>query len=443
MDISINKGDCLDIMQSIASNSLDACVTDPPYGLGTVKDPAGLLISWIQGTDHSQYIGKSGFMGKEWDKVVPRPEIWREVYRVLKPGAYALVFAGTRTADLMGMSLRLAGFTIRDQISYHYVSGFPKSLNVSKQIDRQAGAKREQVGEPVRHHDIRNGHGRKYGSGMYGGEKTGPIDIYKTVAATDLAKQWEGYGSALKPSSEPIIVCQKPLEGTITENVLKWGTGALNIDGCRIPTTRNLGATSIKGPYSTNRTWRGGTPSSTPGKYNPGSPLGAWPNNAVFCHAPECEEWECVDGCPVDEITNQCGKDYFPTFFFGSKAGAKERNAGLDHLETSGVHRFNEGIGEGYNPRLEVYEKNIHPTVKPISLMRWLVRLVGHPGATILDPFAGSGTTGVAAEYEGMHAILCELGEDERYIPIIEGRVAHAQRTIAKEAEFTAVSLWG
>src|SRR5690625_5195364 len=243
----INKvihGDCLDVLKELDDNSVDSVVTDPPYGLSKEPDINEVLSKWLAGEEYDH--GHGGFMGKSWDSFVPHPDIWREVYRVLKPGGHALVFAGTRTQDLMTISLRLAGFEVRDVIEWLYFSGFPKSHDVSKAFDRRAGAEREVVGidedflrrNPISNH--KNDYGEGYGNPSF---KDGIEGAKITAPATELARKWDGWGTALKPAHEPIIVVRKPLidadtgrKLTVVNCVEKYGTGAINIDASRIAT---------------------------------------------------------------------------------------------------------------------------------------------------------------------------------------------------------------
>src|SRR5690606_3009701 len=224
----IYHGDCLEVLKSLPDNSIDSCVTDPPYGLSREPDIVEVLTKWLNGEDYHHRGG--GFMGKTWDSFAPGPSVWRAVYRVLKPGAHLLCFAGTRTQDLMTISLRMAGFEIRDVIEWLYFSGFPKSMDVSKAFDRRAGAEREVIG-------VRKSEGGRSGvSNIVGGHLMNyGKEIEITAPATPLAKKWDGWGTALNPAHEPIILARKPLDGTVADNVERWGTGALNIDGCRIP----------------------------------------------------------------------------------------------------------------------------------------------------------------------------------------------------------------
>jgi len=572
------RGNCLETLKTLPDNSIDCVVSDPPYELG--------------------------FMGKSWDAsgIAYSQELWGECLRVLKPGGHLLAFGGSRTYHRLASAVEDAGFEIRDQIMWLYGSGFPKSHNISKAIDKKAGAKREVVGSrPL------TGNGKTMRSGFHQPDGTGAGETEKqdtfefTAPATDEAKKWEGWGTALKPSHEPIVVARKPVEGTVAQNVLTYGTGALNIDGSRVGTEivesgrvgRSTGVSNSMSDIASNE---GGTTT------------GRWPANTVITHAAGCIQkagaseiigggakassgfvngyegdgfagkeitnavWECVEGCPVmnfpitgsskasmrgvgytdsniygsgdGEFDTLCGfndsgsaarfftqtayseADYqvpshdpvvvarkplegtvvdnvlkygtgglnidgsrvgtetvittngkgfngsfeggtndnggaeregrwpantmithslgckqvgvadskihsaarffsqtaydepdFPDFFYQAKAGKKERNAGTDVA-------------------------NLHPTVKPLALMRHLVRLVCPPNGVVLDPFLGSGTTAVAAVLEGFEWVGCELTED--YWPIIEARVAWAEKErTAQTSEATQPTLFG
>src|SRR5690606_21916753 len=230
---TILHGDCLDRLKELPDNSVDSCVTDPPYGLSKEPDIGEVLTKWLAGEQYDH--GHGGFMGKSWDSFVPHPDIWREVYRVLKPGGHALVFAGTRTQDLMTISLRMAGFEVRDVIEWLYFSGFPKNHDIGKAFAMRAGAEREVVGERIRVDGKAPG---KAGGVCVEGNK---LPTYETASSTDLAKQWDGWGTALKPAHEPIIVVRKPLidadtgrKLTVADCVEKYGTGAINIEASRI-----------------------------------------------------------------------------------------------------------------------------------------------------------------------------------------------------------------
>ncbi|MFE0305530.1 DNA methyltransferase, partial [Bacillus altitudinis] len=223
---NLHHGDCLAILRMLPDNSVDSIVTDPPYGLSKEPDMAEVLRHWLAGDDY-QHTG-SGFMGKSWDSFVPGPSVWRECLRVLKPGGHLLAFFGARTQDLGTLAIRLAGFEIRDSIAWMYGSGFPKNMDVSKQIDKMAGVEREVISEKSNRSNFDpNSEGG-------GGFKRGTI--ITSAPATEAAKEWDGWGTALKPAHEPITMARKPFKGSVTANVLAHGTGALNINACRIGT---------------------------------------------------------------------------------------------------------------------------------------------------------------------------------------------------------------
>jgi site-specific DNA-methyltransferase (adenine-specific) len=435
--------DCLLGLRRLEAESVEAIVTDPPYGLGAPPDAATMLRAWLDGDVFDP--GGSGFMGKEWDSFVPPPAIFRELLRVAKPGAHAIVFAGSRTFDLMALSMRLAGWEIRDGLSYLYGSGFPKSTDVSKMIDRAEGAERKCVGIYQRfgragrkRYGIADGH-------VYGAPSSQESGVMVTAPATPDAVRFEGWGSALKPAWEPIILARKPLAGTLAENALAHGCGGLNIDATRIPTEEPLGRAKAgwqKGGY-------------VGGKY-PGwdsrgvtKEGGRWPANVLLSHSEECSE-DCAPGCPVALLDEQSGdrpvsgaaRNGRPSnapdrgwigaaglhgtgtlhddsggasrFFYCAKPSRAEREAGLDDLP------------ERVNGR-----RNVHPTVKPLDLLRHLIRLVCPEGGTVLDPFSGSGSTLIAAEREGFASIGFE--REPEYAEIASHRLAHWIRVSARE----------
>ena len=336
-------GDCLDGLRQLPDASVDAVVTDPPYGLS--------------------------FMGKKWDYDVPSVEVWAECLRVLKPGGHLLAFAGTRTQHRMAVRIEDAGFEIRDMIAWVYGSGFPKSLDVSKAIDKAAGAEREVVGFQARGNSVNTDF-------MSGGNNI-------TAPATDAARQWAGWGTALKPALEPITVARKPLSGTVAATVLEHGTGALNVDGCRVEAgsdhAANCSRSNVTGIWAPH-TGAGGVSTEA-------HPQGRWPANLIH------------DG--GEEAAGLLGEA--ARFFYSPKADGTDRNEGTE-------------------------ARNIHPTVKPTDLMQYLCRLVTPPGGTVLDPFMGSGSTGKAAQMEGFRFIGCERDPD--YFAIAKARIETAHGSL-------------
>ena len=332
-------GDCRESMAALEDDSVDAVVCDPPYELG--------------------------FMGRKWDAsgIAYDLEVWREALRVLKPGGHLLAFSGSRTYHRMACAIEDAGFDVRDQIMWLYGSGFPKSHDVSKAIDKAAGAEREVVGKKGGRYaspkqDFRSG------TFVHGPDKVAMFDEI-TAPATDDARRWQGWGTALKPAHEPICMARKPLVGTVAANVLRYGTGAMNIDGCRVPggegyaeeVARNVAA------FARVQEQTPGWKNSSPYKPNvEGALLGRWPANVLH------------DGS--DEATE--GLRDAARYFYTAKASGEDRD---------------EMIGD--------VPKNVHPTVKPTDLMRYLVRMVTPPGGLVLDPFTGSGSTGRAACSKG------------------------------------------
>jgi DNA modification methylase len=478
---TLHEGDCLEVLRSLPADSIDALVCDPPYGLGAAPDLMEVLPRWLAG---ERYEPKGrGFMGKAWDAFVPGPEVWREVFRVLKPGAHAAVFAGTRTFDLMGVALRLAGFELRDSIgapnggslaAWVYGSGFPKSLDVSKAIDAAAGAEREVVG-PYQDPETGRGRvvsykgqmGREYQAAIgyrpagepYACEALDGTPRLRTAPATEAAKQWEGWGTALKPAWEPILLVRKPLAGTVAANVLAHGAGALNIDACRVA----LPEGDAPAGSGNRASWRSAEGRSdipeAPGNVTPSA--GRWPPNLLLSC---CGSEPHLDGCPVRELDAQSGERvsgsraagvrkglgyhgaegdggpaiegsaggasrFFPVFRYQPKASRSEREQGCEALPRS-LARNNVTTHNGTGDFRSIDKKplprvsNTHPTVKPRALMAWLCRLITPPGGTVLDPFAGSGSTGVAALLEGFRFIGCE--REPEYAQIARARLAWA-----------------
>lgn len=431
----LHLGDNVGVLRSLPDNSVDAVVTDPPYGFS--------------------------FMGKKWDYDVPSVGLWEECLRVLKPGGHLLSFAGTRTQHRMAVRIEDAGFEIRDMLAWVYGSGFPKSLDVSKAIDRMAGVEREVIGQKIRGDvgaakqsgaTFAAAHANRNNKAIFG---YGVENI--TAPATPAAQQWAGWGTALKPSMETITLARKPLgEGTVAANVLAWGTGGINVDGCRIATDESTKRPSgvnvgVFGADNRHGMIRGGT-------------SGRWPANFVHDGSDEVVGMfpvttsgsgdkrqkkpstfnACIEGRELG-VPIGIGGDTGSAarFFYCAKASRSEREAGCEgrSLRSPAVEsahsticricnrqRVNvSGACKCLNPEfVRITQRptaNTHPTVKPIALMRWLCRLVTPPDGVILDPFMGSGTTGAAAMLEGFNFIGIE--REPEYIEIAQRRIAH------------------
>jgi DNA modification methylase len=388
--VTLLHGDCRELLKSLPDQSIDSIVTDPPYELG--------------------------FMGRSWDAsgIAYDIKVWQECLRVLKPGGHLLAFGGTRTYHRMTCAIEDAGFEVRDCIMWVYGSGFPKSHDVSKAIDKAAGAEREVIGVreefAARANKVRKGISWADNT-VVDGSFSNPEQIgIITAPATEAAKQWQGWGSALKPAVEPIVVARKPLIGTIVDNVLAHGTGAINIDGCRVEAGRDYLDLDVTQGVSTARTsW---TPTAHPRTFVPAS--GRWPANIIHDGSQEVVE-------------------LFPDAI-GSKPHVYKNASGMG-IHGTGKETFGKGdVFGGYNDsgsaarffycaKTSASERgdNRHPTVKPISLMRYLCRLVTPPSGTVLDPFAGSGSTMVAARQEGFGVVGCEL--EAAHIDIIKRRL--------------------
>lgn len=388
-DCTLYLGDSLAILPTIAAASVDSVVCDPPYELG--------------------------FMGKAWDAsgIAYNAGLWREVCRVLKPGGYLLAFGGTRTYHRMTCAIEDAGFEIRDCIQWLYGSGFPKSLDVSKAIDNAAGAEREVVGTRTKRG---MGGSNTFAQDAWTQSQRGMIELDITAPATPDAERWQGWGTALKPANEPIVVARKPLVGTVAANVLKHGTGAINVDACRVATADGDAVLTFErhAGERSRENYRTGTCGE-----RSESTVGRWPANVIhdgsdevlaeFAKAGERKSTGGLNPVATETtIGTFCETKHRPffnygdsgsaaRFFYCAKAGRSERGAG-----------------------------NRHPTVKPLALARYLVRLVTPPGGVILTPFLGSGTEIVAAVLEGFGGIGIEI--DAESFAIACKRIREATR---------------
>lgn len=396
---ALHLGDCRESMAAMAEASVDAIVTDPPYGLAS--GPTTTL-------EEAQ--GGRGFMGKEWDRGVPGVTFWREALRVAKPGAHMLAFGGTRAFHRMAVAIEDAGWEIRDCVAWVYGSGFPKSLDASKAIDRAAGAEREVVGQATSWNRPESEAGHRARMNV----SPGTYDV--TTPATDAAKEWAGWGTALKPAWEPVLLCRKPLEGTVAANLLRHGTGALNIDGARV------GAGEGQGRWPANF-MHDGSPEVVAG-FPPGRSSGGGGNRIQGQSL-----WGLGgDGGQSDQYHDSGSAS---RFFYCAKASRADREEGCEGLPE--VRRTDGRETEHHVPNLRTTMlRNHHPTVKPTELMRYLIRLITPPGGTVLDPFMGSGSTGKAAMLEGARFVGCDLDPD--YLAIAEARIRFGLTLEAEEA---------
>lgn len=445
-DFVLLHGDCLEKLKELPDDSMDSMVTDPPAGIA--------------------------FMGKSWDEdkggrkqwIAWLSDVMSEALRVLKPGSHALVWAIPRTSHWTATALEDAGFEIRDVVTHLFGSGFPKSLDVSKAIDKAAGAEREVVGANSNHRSL------KHVSTMCSAPHSGDGTI--TAPATDAAKQWQGWGTALKPASEHWILVRKPLgEKTVAANVLKHGTGGINIDASRICLAPNESVEKLNARSGGKRGFSSEyVAGQNDGVLPPGCDLskGRFPANLVLSHNEDCES-VCTPGCPVEMLDAQSGTlkqggfqrgsikrsnpdkvninshmsgilktdgvlphrietDTYGAsrFFYCAKPSKREKNAGCDLGQSKAVgNRPNSGDPTGKFPDHDQRERvgNHHPTVKSIKLMSYLIRMITPPEGVVLDPFMGSGTTGVSAIREGFRFIGIE--QSEEYLEIATKRIEH------------------
>lgn len=447
MTARILEGECERWLAQLPSNSVDSLVTDPPAGIS--------------------------FMGQDWDGSKGGRDHWiawltgvmAECLRVLKPGGHGLVWALPRTSHWTATALEDAGFEIRDVVTHHFGTGFPKSLDVSKAIDKAAGAEHEVVGvkvdaktgKPVSAKQMRRGSGiglhEGYERPCLQNEASCEAGASVTAPATDAAKQWAGWGTALKPASEHWILVRKPFDTTVAENVQEHGTGAINIDVCRINPGQVVRGGG-NGQGHNGGKFGAGETNGVRAIVEPHS-LGRWPANVVFTHLVECVDGTCVEGCPVRELDAQSGTLKSGAWngarntpktkhSFGAFAGTTERPR---ESSEGGASRFfycakpstsekEAGLAPG-----DAKRGNTHPTVKSIALMSYLVKLITPPGGVVLDPFAGSGTTGAACVGGGFSFVGIE--KDPTFARIARERIAYWQAKAKPVVQLTIASALG
>jgi DNA modification methylase len=404
--MAILHGDCLEVMRTMDDNSIDFVVTDPPYGLK--------------------------FMGKNWDHGIPGEEYWKELLRICKPGSMLAAFGGTRTYHRLTCAIEDAGWEIRDCIMWITGQGFPKSMDVSKAIDKTLRCEREVIGKKI---DISSGKEMsiKQAKGGNSGEKSEEWNrpwkqntealqknCFITAPSSDLAKIFSGYGTALKPAWEPIILAMKPLEGTFAQNAEKWGVAGINIDESRIPTNgenpKGSGNRANQSIYMQG--WKGNEGCKTP-------ELGRWPSNLI------------LDEEAAEMLDQQAGINA-SRFFYCAKASSSERNRGLEGMPIKqtmgggGLNNTDDDVCGKYGS-IKAPQQNSHPTVKPIALMKYILKLLAPPGNPIcLDPFCGSGSTLVAAKELGINCIGIE--KEAEYAEIAQKRFDNVK--IEKQLDF-------
>ena len=425
MNIDLRQGDCLEVLKTIPDNSIDSVVTDPPYHLTSIVKRFGKEGSAPAqfGKDGAYSRASKGFMGKEWDggDIAFRTDVWSECLRVLKPGGHLLAFSHSRTYHRMAVAIEDSGFDIRDQIMWIYGSGFPKSHNIGKAIDKIQGNEREVVGDNPNHRTT---------SGLL---ELGFQDGRESSTITKGNSDWEGWGTALKPAHEPIVMARKPLsEKSIAENVIKWGTGGINIDECRIPANWederppswfNSGKSKSGEP-----TYGGNLKTLTDSTL--GERLNDWgrfPANIIL---------DEEAGKVLDEQSGERGNGW-------KKNYGKEDYEGLQYSSStqqcvfgggySGKNTYSDKGGASrffYCPKTSKKEKgdeNNHPTVKPLKLMEYLIKLVTPKGGVVMDCFMGSGSTGVAARNLGFKFIGIE--REQEYMDIAKQRITQPVQT--------------
>lgn len=402
MMVHLHQGDALEFLRGLPDRCADSMVTDPPAGIG--------------------------FMGREWDKDKGGREQWIEwlaaimveARRVLKPGSHALVWALPRTSHWTALALERAGFELRDSLHHVFGTGFPKSLDISKAIDREAGAEREVVVGKGWHHGTNGASGHTYGEREEYVPGSSAVGRDLLAPATPEAQRWDGWGTALKPAHEVWWLARVPVgAGSIARQVLETGTGGVNVSGCRVGSESTTRTNTADIGYGRGLLLK---------KYQTGSDTGRWPPNFLLSHSPDCGE-SCAEGCPVSELDEQGGDSaFFPVFRYIAKPSTAEKSAGLEHrakLKGGEATGRAEGSAALSSPRTGAGRtgkaRNPHPTAKGLDLMQWLVRLITPPDGVVLDPFLGSGTTGCAAVREGMSFVGCDLSPD--YVEVSRDRI--------------------
>lgn len=502
MTINVFNADCLEWLRQQPDSSIDSIVTDPPYGLSNTKPAqvADVLKAWATGNTNTVPAKRGGFMGKDWDSFVPPPAVWEECKRVLKPGGHMAVFAGARTQDLMGLSIRLAGFEIRDTLGWVYGSGFPKSMDISKAVDKGQGLSElrareftewiRSTGITAREIDEATGtnmgghylttasqpaiatadlfdklrpllpevperierlvaertgiersdyvkreitqfatRGLVQGDAISFDQRSSKERERRDIPSSPAAQQWNGWGTALKPAIEPIILARKPLDGTVAANVLEHGTGGLNIDACRVPATDRWEASGVQSAPGSSL--QGSADGSLNVSVSSTHEAGRFPANVLLDEhaAAEMDEQSRVSVSRRAPRSN--GTDHTDHDSYTPDAGSAEPRSRSDSGGASRffpVFKYQAKAPKRERPVIEREDgtKIQHPTVKPLALMKWLITLITPPGGTVLDPFAGSGTTLQAARNKGFDAIGIEAEKD--YIELINQRLNESEK---------------
>ena len=422
---TIYNGDCLEVMETMNKCSVDSVVTDPPYHLTSIVKRFGKEDSAPAqfGTDGAFARASKGFMGKEWDggDIAFQANTWRKCYELLKPGGHLIAFSGSRTYHRMACAIEDAGFEIRDQCIWLYGSGFPKSHNIGKQIDKIQGNEREVVGT-IQRGSVKDAIEKGVGYTADPANKNNKaIFGYGTETVTKGNSEWEGWGTALKPAHEPMVLARKPLsEKSVADNVMKHGTGAINIDGCRVEGQSELSDIDTTG--------------------------GRWPSNIMHDGSEQVQEifptttstevsrqrthkgiWSAGELAETEQLMPAYGDHGNASrYFYCAKTSKDERNFGL-HGRKSGQYSSDGRAKEIENAyqRNKSVSANTHPTVKPVELMRYLVRLVTPKGGLVLDPFMGSGSTGMGAREEDFRFVGIE--KEEEYYEIAKARIKNVK----------------